>query len=99
MRIGTKSIIVLIYKEGDKTDCSNYIGISLLPATYNILSNILLSRLISYAEEIIGDHQCGFRRNRSAADYIFCINQILEEKKGGIQRSSASALYRLQESL
>jgi hypothetical protein len=33
-----------------------------------------------YAEEILGDHQCGFRRNRSATDYIFCIRQILEKK-------------------
>jgi len=31
-----------------------------LPTTYKIFSNILLSRLIPYAEEVIGDHQCGF---------------------------------------
>ena len=55
-----ESIIVPIYKKGDKTDCSNYRCISLLPTTYKILSNILLSRLTPYAEEIIGDHQCGF---------------------------------------
>jgi hypothetical protein len=59
-----ESIIVPVYKKGDKTDCSNYRGISLLSTTYRILSNILLSRLTRYAEEIIGDHQCGFRRNR-----------------------------------
>jgi len=51
-----------------------------LPTTYKILSNILLSRLIPYAKEIIGDHQCGFRRNRSTIDHIFCIRQILEKK-------------------
>jgi len=51
---------VPIYNKGDKTDGSNYRGISLLPTTYKILSNILLSRLTSYAEEIIGDHQGGF---------------------------------------
>src|SRR5215468_9471518 len=44
------------------------------------MSNILLSRLIPYAEEIIGDHQRGFRRNRSTTDHIFCILQILEKK-------------------
>jgi len=44
------------------------------------LSNILLSRLIPYAEEVTGDHQCGFRRNRSTTDHIFCIRQILEKK-------------------
>ena len=49
-----ESIIVPIYKKGDKTDCSNYRGMSLLPTTYNILSNIMLSCLTPYAEEIIG---------------------------------------------
>ena len=51
-----ESIIVPIHKTGDKTDCNNYRGISLLPTTYKVLSNILLSRLIPYAEEVIGDH-------------------------------------------
>jgi len=27
-----------------------------------------------------GDHQCGFRRNRSTTGHLFCIGQILEEK-------------------
>jgi len=51
-----------------------------LPTTYKILSIILLSRLIPYAKEIIEDHQCGFRRNRSIIDYIVCIRQIREKK-------------------
>jgi hypothetical protein len=71
---------VPIYKKGEKTDCSNYKGISLLPNEYKILSSILLSRLTSYAEESMEDHQCGFRRNRSTTDHIFCIRQILEKK-------------------
>jgi hypothetical protein len=75
-----ESIIVHIHKKGNKTDCNNYRGISLLPTTYKILSNILLLRLIPYVEKIIGDHQGGFRRNRSTTDYIFCIRQILEKK-------------------
>jgi hypothetical protein len=55
-----ESVIVPVYKKGDKTDCSDYRGISLFSATYKILSNILLSRSTPYAEEIIGDHQYGF---------------------------------------
>jgi len=65
-----ESIIVPVYKKGDKTDCNEYRGISLFSTTYKILSNILRSRLIPYAEEIIGDYQCGFRRNRSNTAHI-----------------------------
>jgi len=61
-----ESVIVPIHKKGDKTECNNYRGISLLPTTCKILSSILLSRLIPCAEEIMGDHQCGFRRKRCA---------------------------------
>jgi hypothetical protein len=75
-----ESVIVPVYKKGDKTDCSNYRGISLLSTTYKILSNTLPSRLTPYAEKIIGDHQCGFQRNSSTTDHIFCIRQILEKK-------------------
>jgi hypothetical protein len=55
--------MVPIFKKGDKTDCSNYRGISLLSTTYKILSKILVLKLIPFAEKITGDHQCGFRRN------------------------------------
>jgi hypothetical protein len=74
------SIVMPIHKKGDKTECSNYWGISLLPTSYKILSNILLSRLIPYAHKIIGDYQCGFQRTRSTTDQIFYIRQILEKK-------------------
>jgi len=77
-----ESIIVPIYNKGDKTDSSNYRGISILPTKYKILSNILLSSLTPYAEEIIGDHECGFQHRRSTTDNIFCIRQILEKKWG-----------------
>jgi hypothetical protein len=68
-----ESVVVPIHKKGDKTDCSNYRGMSLLSTSYNILSNILLARLTPYADEIIGDHQCGFRPNRSTTGQILYI--------------------------
>ena len=75
-----ESVIVPIYKKGDETNCSNDRGISLLLTMYKILSNILLSKLTPYAEEITGNHRCGFGHNRSTTDHIFCIRQILEKK-------------------
>jgi hypothetical protein len=71
---------VPIHKKGDKTECSNYRGILMLPTSYKILSNILLSRLIPYTGDIISGHQRGFRRNRSTTDHIFYFVEILEKK-------------------
>jgi hypothetical protein len=55
-----ESIIVPIHKKGDKTDCNNYRGISLLSASYKMLSYILLSRLVPYIDEIMGIISVGF---------------------------------------
>jgi hypothetical protein len=70
-----ESITVPIYKKGNKTDFSNYGGISTLPITYKILSILLSIRRGNY-----WDHQCRFRRNKSTTDHIFCIRHILEKK-------------------
>jgi hypothetical protein len=53
-------IIIPAYKNGDKADCGNYQGISLLPTTYKMSHNFLLSRLTAYVDKITGGHQCGF---------------------------------------
>ena len=86
-----ESIIVPIYKKGDKTDCNNYRGIPLLPTTYKVLSNNLLSRLIPYAEEVIGDHQCGFQRNRSTTDLYFAFVKYWR-KNGNTMKQCSSSL-------
>jgi hypothetical protein len=72
-----KSITGPVQEKGNKSDCNNYRGIPLLSTAYKILSNIHLSMLSPSIDEIIGDHQCGFRHNRSTTDQIFCIRQIL----------------------
>jgi hypothetical protein len=51
-----------------------------LSTAYKILSKNVLSRLTPHAEEITGDHECGFRYDRSTTDHIFCTHQILEKK-------------------
>jgi hypothetical protein len=87
-----ESIIIQIHKKSDKTDCNNHRGIFLLSTAYIILSNILPVRLSPYANNVIGDHQYGFRRNRSTMDQIFYIRQILEKKIGSIMERCISYL-------
>jgi hypothetical protein len=75
-----ESIIVPIYKQADKRDCSNYRGISLLSVAYKIVSYIL-SWVTPNAEKINGNHQCVFGCNRPTADHMLCIGQIKKKKK------------------
>jgi hypothetical protein len=75
-----ESVMVPIHKKGDKIDYNNYLGISLLSTSYKMLSNVLLATLTSYADEIIGSHQCGFEHDRSVTDQIFYVWQIMEKK-------------------
>ena len=58
-------------KNGDKTNCCDYRSLSILSITYKILPAILLSKLITHAEDITGYHQRGFRLNRSTTHHIF----------------------------
>jgi hypothetical protein len=94
--INGSSLLLYRLTNGNKTECSNYHGISLLWTLYKIVSSIILSRSSS-SEEITGNHQCGFQHNISSTHHIFCIHQILE--KIGVQWDSTSAIHRLQGSL
>ena len=51
----------------------------LLNVTYKVLPGILYNRLTVYAEEILGEYQCGFRANRSNIDHIFTIRQTQDK--------------------
>jgi hypothetical protein len=59
--------------------CDNYTAVTLLCTTYKILANILYSKSVLYAEEIIREYQGGFRRGRSTVDQTFTMRQIMEE--------------------
>jgi len=54
------AVIGPIHKE-DKWQCSNYRWNKFM-LYYTVLTNILHRRLVPYAQEILGDYQCGFRK-------------------------------------
>jgi hypothetical protein len=65
---------------------------------YKIVSVIFLTRINPYIDEITGDHQCGFRCNRSTTGQIRLHSSDAGEKMG-VQRNSTSAIHRFQECL
>lgn len=64
------AIICPKHKKGDKLQCNNYRGISLLNVCYKVLANILHRQLVPYAEESLGVYQCVFREGHSASDSL-----------------------------
>jgi len=80
----TKNIIVPIYKKrGDKLQCKNYRGISLLSTGHTMLTTVINNRLIKYTENIIGEYQAGFRTGKSPTDQIFTFKNLIK-KPGSI---------------
>ena len=55
------SIVALFKNKGDKGDCNNYRGISLLSVTGKAFARVILKRLQRLAERILPESQCGFR--------------------------------------
>ena len=63
--------IVTLYKnKGDRSDCNNYEGISLLRVVGKVFARVALQRLQQVAERVYPESQCGFRVQRSTTDMI-----------------------------
>ena len=83
--------IVTIYKEGDRTDCGNYRGISLLSIACKIFAGILLDRLSTHiTPDVVPETQCGFRSNWSTVDMIFASGNY---KKSALSRIDHCTWY------
>ena len=72
-------IITLYKNKGDRSDCNNYRGISLLSIVGKVFARVVLARLQVLAERIYPESQCGFRAERSTIDMIFSVRQLQEK--------------------
>ena len=58
-----------LYKgKGDKYECSNSRGISLLGVVCKLFGRVLIERVRAGTEYAIGEEQCGFRQGRGCMD-------------------------------
>ena len=62
--------IILVHKQkGDRAECGNSRGISLLSVAGKVLAKIMLTRLLEHMVDLVlPESQCGFRRGRSTYD-------------------------------
>ena len=81
------AVITVLHKKGDKTECGNYRGISLVSHADKVLLKVVTRRLSVYCEAkgLLPEEQCGFRPNRSTADMIFVVRRLPEiGRKAGV---------------
>ena len=72
--------IVTLYKnKGDRSDCNNYRGISLLSIVGKLFARVVVMRLQKLAERVYPESQCGFRAERSTVDMIFSLRKLQEK--------------------
>jgi len=91
--------IVAIYKnKGERADCGNNRGISLLSVGGKILARVMLNRLLTHvAEVILPESQCGFLRGRSTIEMVF-VARLLQEKCREQHRPLLYGIYKPLES-
>ena len=74
--------IVSLFKQGKKTLCDNYRGISLLSVAGKILARVILNRINHHITDVVcSESQCGFRKGRGTIDMIFCLRQLQEKSR------------------
>ncbi|XP_076067687.1 uncharacterized protein LOC143040480 [Oratosquilla oratoria] len=74
------SAIITIYKrKGERSECGNYRGISLLATAGKVLARIMNNSLKPLAEKILPETQTGFRPTRGTTDMIFTLRKLQEK--------------------
>ena len=59
------AILVSLFMKGERSECGNFQGISLLSIVGKVFARVLLNRMIPAVEEgILPKAQCGFRAQR-----------------------------------
>lgn len=71
------SVLILLYKKGEKSDPRNYRGINLLCTVLKLTTKIIARRL--EGDLYLEDEQQGFHKGRSCNDAIFIIRQVKEK--------------------
>lgn len=76
-----EAVVTPIFKKGDRWNCNNYRGISILNAAYKVYAKIICRRLNTISEYKLREEQCGFRKGRSCSDCVYVAQQIIQKRR------------------
>ena len=96
------AVLNVLHKKGEKTECGNYRGISLVSHVGKVLLKVLARRLSAYCEAkgLLPEEQCGYRPDSSTTDMVLVVRRLQEfGRKGGVSlfmcfRSPEGVLHR-----
>ena len=81
------AVITILHKKGDKTECGNYCGISLVSHAGKVLLKLVARGLSACCEvkTLLPEEQYGFRPDRSTTDMMFVVRRLQEiGRKAGV---------------
>ena len=75
----TLGVIVILFKDGIKSDMNNYIGTTLLSMLGKILVGVLNNQLWEIVEkfEFLKENQAGIRKGCRTTDHLFTLTTII----------------------
>ena len=85
------AVVTVLHKKGDKTECRNYRGISLVLHAGEVFLKVVAKRLSAYCEVkgLLPEEQRGFRPDCSTTDMMFMARRLQE-----IGRKAGVSLYK-----
>ena len=88
-------LIAAVYKSGDKSDMSNYRGITVGSVIAKLFAMILEQRIASWAEEhaVKAKVQAGCRKDFRTTDNIFILRSLIDKQKQTRQKGKPGKLY------
>jgi len=76
----TEGVIIPIHKKGDKSNPSNYRGITLVSCLSKLFTTIINKRVEDFCNKnnTVSDSQFGFRKGKSTVDAIFILQSLVQ---------------------
>ena len=88
-------LITAVYKSGDKSDMSNYRGITVGSVIAKLFAMILEQRIASWAEDhaVKAKGQAGFRKEYRTTDNIYILRSLIDKQRQTRLKGKAGKLF------